>query len=296
MRINRHTAGNVYNGPMKHLSKLAQDLIHQGDQYISQNGAEKFHLGATALLKVANLHEVFNLSELMEYSLKSDFSVEQNYASAQFSDFPITIARGEHCFLDLYFWRRRPTVIHDHHFTGAFQCLHGVNVDLEFEYVPQRKLGLYHDMGEVKLKHKRKILKGEIAPIDLLDKFIHQNHHQDELTINACFRTPDIGKTNLSNYLYSGLRFEKHPMLLDRTHRLMNYLFLGEVPFEKLDLSIDDALNFLIRFGHSQSQSKNYLHLRKTLDERVKRELGLDIQKLLEEHQLKMDELENHYD
>lgn len=281
---------------MKQLISLANTLVQQGDQFIAQHGAHQFHEGASSLLHKANLQEVFNLPELMESSLKKDFLVEQNYGSAQFSDFPITIARGENCFLDLYFWRRRPTVIHDHHFTGAFQCLHGVNVDLEFEFIRTRKLGEYHDLGEVKLKQRRKILTGEIAPIDLLDKFIHQNHHQDELTINACFRTPDIGKTNLSNYLYSGLRFEKHPALLDRTHRLMNYLFLGEVPFEKLELSIDDALNFLIRFGHSQSQSKNYLYLKNALDERVKRELGLDIRKLLEEHQLKMDELENHYD
>lgn len=281
---------------MKQLLTLANQLTKQGDAFIAQHGPYEFHLKASELLQGARLHEVFDFSELVEDSFHSDFTPHQNYASAQFSDFPITVASGENCFLDIYFWRRRPTVIHDHHFTGAFQALKGVNVDLEFEFIKNKSLGRFHDLGEVKLKTCRKLKEGDIAPIDLLDKFIHQNHHQDELTINACFRTPDIGETNLSNYLYSGLRFEKHPELLDRTQRLMNFLFLGEVNIEKLNLNLDDALNFLIRYGHSSSQSKNYLKMKSIFDQRVKDELGIDVQKLMTEHQIKMDELENHYD
>jgi hypothetical protein len=271
-------------------------LTQKGDEFISQHGPVEFHKKAHELLDQAALHNDFDFTELVECSFLEDFNKKQNYASAQFSDFPLTISSGEHCFLDIYFWRRRPTVIHNHHFTGAFQCLEGVNVDLEFEYKKNRKLGLYHDLGEVVLKDSRKILKGDIAPIDLLDKFIHQNHHQAELTINVCFRTPDIGETNLSNYLYSGLRFEKHPELLNRTNRLWNFLFMGEFNPEKLQLNIDDALCFLLQHQHSTSLSKNFVKLKNLLDRRVKEELGVDVAGLLAKHEVRMDELENLYD
>lgn len=280
---------------MNQLIQLAQELTREGDLFLNRFGPQDFHHKAYELLEKTHLHQAFDFSQLVEASFLPEFNHPQNYASAQFSDFPITIGSGEHCFLDLYFWRRRPTVIHNHHFTGAFQALRGVNVDLEFEYKKTRSLGRYHDLGELTLKQTRKLKVGEIAPIDLLDKFIHQNHHQDDLTINACFRTPDHGQTNLSNYLYSGLRFEKHPLLLDRTQRLMNFIFMGEVKLEKLQLDLDDAINFLIRYGHSTSQSNNFLKMKSIFEKRLKDELGLDIKELLAQHQLRMDELENNY-
>lgn len=281
---------------MNKLMTAANLLTLAGDEFISKHGPKEFHKKAHELLDQAKLHELFDYSGLVENSFLDAFNKKQNYASAQFSDFPITVATGQHCYLDIYFWRRRPTVIHNHHFTGAFQCLEGVNVDLEFEYKKTRKLGLYHDLGEVVLKESRRILKGDIAPIDLLDKFIHQNHHQAELTINVCFRTPDIGETNLSNYLYSGLRFEKHPELLNRTHRLWNFLFMGDFNPEKLQLTVDDALCFLIQHQGSTSLSKNFVNLKSLMDRRVKEELGVDVAGLLAQHEVRMDELENLYD
>ena len=274
----------------------AISITQKGDDFISQHGPVEFHKKAHELLDHARLHEDFNFSELVESSFFDNFNKVQSYTSAQFSDFPLTVACGAHCFVDVYFWRRRPTVIHNHHFTGAFQCLEGVNIDLEFEFKKSRGLGIYTDLGEVILKQSRKIVKGDIAPIDLLDKFIHQNHHQAELTINLCFRTPDIGETNLSNYLYSGLRFEKHPEVLERTHRLWHFLFLGDFNFKKINLSIDDALNFLIHYQHSTSLSKNFAELKLHLDQRVKQELGIDVADLFDQHQKKIDDLENLYE
>lgn len=281
---------------MKHFISIAQDLVQSGDKFLSTHGPEEFHHKASELLAQANLHQSFNFGELVEKSFASDFNHPQNYASSQFSDFPLTVAHGDKCFLDIYFWRRRPTVIHDHHFTGAFQCLQGNNVDLEFEFKETRKLGSYHSLGKLNLKHTRNIKSGDIVAIDLLDKFIHQNHHQADLTVNVCFRTPDIGATNLSNYLYSGLRYEKHPDLLNRTNRLLSFLYLGDFNTEKLTLTPDDALNFLIRNHYSTSQSSSFLKLKAQLDKRVKEELGIDVTKLLEEHENRMEELENLYD
>ena len=280
---------------MKNLMATAKMLTKKGDDFILKHGPLDFHHKAHELLISAKLDQIFNYEELVLASFKQNFNSQQNYGPFQFSDLPITIAAGEHCFLDIYFWRRRPTVIHDHHFTGAFQCLEGINVDLEFEYIKTKNLGLFHDLGEVKLKQTRQLKKGDIASIDLLDKFIHQNHHQAELTINACFRTPDIGSTNLSNYLYSGLRYEKHPELLNRINRLISFIYISDFKIDELEINIDDALNFLIRNYRSESCGQRFLEIKKFMENKVQNGLSIDLYKMLDEHELKMDELENHY-
>ncbi len=273
----------------------ANNIVKLGDEFIKKFGLSQFPTKACELLDKANLAELYHFEQLVVSTLGRDFQPEQNYASQQFSDFPITIASSENCFLDLYFWHRRPTVIHDHHFVGAFQCLEGRNVDLEFEFEKTRKLGLYHDLGQLHLKQERTIIKGDIAQIDLLEKFIHQNHHQANLTVNACFRTPDIGSTYLSNFLYSGLKYEKHPELLNRSNRLMNFIYLGDFELKNLDISIDDALYFLIRNNNSQAEGKKYLELSELMKRKVENELGLNIQDLIQAHEMRMNELEDNY-
>ena len=281
---------------MRILIQAASKLVKSGDEFIRQHGPIQFHQKAQELLEITKLHELYDYSNLVKSTLSSDFKEKQNYATSQFSDFPITLATGEHCSLDLYFWYRSPTVIHNHHFTGAFQCLQGVNVDLEFEYKGEQAVGNYHEFGKLELKRTRQLTKGDIAPIDLLDKFIHQNHHQADLTINACFRTPDIGEVNLSNYLYSGLRFEKNPELVARTHRLWSFLFLGDFNLEDLDFKIDDAMSFLLKYGDSTSASPRFNQLCSLLDHKIKSELGVDIKEHLSEHYAQMTKLEDSYD
>lgn len=280
-----------YNEWMNKLIELSQDLVKRGDEFIGIHGPLKFYDMAATLLQEAKLHEVYRLEDLIKASFSDSFNYNQNYASFQFSDLPVTIAMGEHCFLDLYFWRRRPTTIHNHHFTGAFQCLEGINVDLEFQYTKELGLGLYHDLGQLRPRHSRTLVKGDIAPIDLLDKFIHQNHHQAELTINACFRTPDIGEVNLSNYTYSGLRNEQHPLVLDRISRLLSFINVGEFDVRSLNLTSDDAINFLIRTYKSNSKNKKMLEVRSYMKSLVEQ----DIDDLLDVHELRMHELEEQY-
>ena len=276
---------------MNKLIELSQWLVTNGDEFIATHGPLKFHDLAHALLTEAKLHEAYHFEDLLTASFSEDFNLRQNYASLQFSDFPVTLAMGKHCFLDLYFWRRRPTTIHNHHFTGAFQCLEGINVDLEFEFLKSESLGLYHDLGDVRLKGSRTLLKGDVAKIDLLDKFIHQNHHQADLTINVCFRTPDIGNVNLSNYLYSGLRFEQHPDVIDRMSRLLSFISIGQFDVRTLNITSDDALNFLIRTYQSGSRSKTMLEVR----DYMKSLVSVDIDELMDQHEIKMQEIENQY-
>jgi hypothetical protein len=281
---------------MNEFLNSARKLVFLGDEFIASHGPTSFAQKASELLAEAKMEKLFELAPLVEASFQKDFNPQQNYASFQFSDLPVTLAMGNHCFLDLYFWRRRPTVIHDHHFTGAFQCLVGNNLDLEFEFHRTRKLGDFHEVGELKLIQKRQMTPGAIARIELLDKFIHQNHHQADLTVNLCFRTPDFGKTNLSNFLYSGLRFEKDQGLIARLNRLEKVIFFEGVHINQLELTLDDALAFVIRHHRSQSQGRKFLELMALMEKRVTNESGIDLPALLDYHDNKMDELENAYE
>ena len=115
--------------------KLAQKLVKSGDRFIAQHGVKEFHKKAADLLSSSTLAQDYDYQEIVTEAFTPSFQRHpQNFASLEFSDLPITLARGKNCFIDVYFWRRRPTVIHNHHFVGAFQCLHGSNLDLEFQF------------------------------------------------------------------------------------------------------------------------------------------------------------------
>ena len=273
--------------------ELAKKINRKGDLFIKKNGITDFHKKASELLATSDLSEHFDFEEIVQSAFDSKHP--QHFKSLEFSDLPITIAQGENCFIDIYFWRRRPTVIHNHHFTGAFMCLFGSNVDLEFTFKREKKLGKFHDLGTVELKNTRQILPGDIAEIALMDKFIHQNHHQAELTVNLCFRTPQDPVKSLSNYLFSGLRYEKNTELLGRVARLQRFIDLGVFNSDKVNINNDDAINFLIQTFDTRSENPRLLKLRAKLDKRIKEELGVDVTKLLKQHDLEMDKIENDY-
>lgn len=273
--------------------EIAKKINRKGDLFIKKNGVVDFHKKAAELLAISDLSEHFDFEEIVQSAF--DTKHPQHFKSLEFSDLPITIAQGENCFIDVYFWRRRPTVIHNHHFTGAFMCLFGSNVDLEFTFKREKKLGQFHDLGKIELKHTRQILPGDIAEIALMDKFIHQNHHQAELTVNLCFRTPQDPVKSLSNYLFSGLRYEKNAELLGRVARLQRFVDLGVFDADKVKINNDDAINFLIQTFETRSGNPRLLKLRAKLDKRIKDELGVDVTKLLKLHDLEMDKIENDY-
>lgn len=281
---------------MKQLNAEARKLVRKGDLAFKKHGLKNFHQEAQSLLDSSAFCELFDYKEILESSFKKGFKQEQNFGSLQFSDLPLTVASGENCFLDLYFWRRRPTVIHNHHFAGAFQCLMGVNVDLEFEWEKERSLGKFHSQGKLKLKETKILKKGDSESIGFLDSYIHQNHHQADLTVNLCLRTPEVKKTNLSNYLFSGLRFEKCPKFLSRTSRLHRVMGMQEINLDKIEMDLDDAVQFLFQTYENGSQDQRLQKLRKKQLARVKNEWGINPDQILKKHYLEIDRHQELYD
>jgi hypothetical protein len=274
---------------------VCRDLVRKGDQFLARHPS-KFHKEASELLATANLHDHYDYSEIVEQSFHNQFKHEQNFTSSEFSDLPITIARGERCFIDVYYWRRNPTTIHNHHFTGAFQCLRGKNIDSEFRFRRKQKITPFHTIGELEEIHSREVRPGDIQPINLQDKFIHQNHHHGDLTVNLCFRTPDYPGKNLANFLYSGLKFEKDRMVLARARRLYDFALIDEISPEKLNINLSDAFNFVLNTHGSGTSHPRILAIEKFLKKKITRETGVDLSKLLRTHDQSLDKMQSMYE
>jgi hypothetical protein len=75
----------------------------------------------------------------------------------------------------------------------------------------------------------------------------------------------------------------------------MSFIYIGDFKLEALKINIDDALNFLIRNYRSESHGKRFMEVKNFMEYKVKNELGFDLTKLLDEHEMKMDQLENQY-
>ncbi len=274
----------------------ARELVSLGDKFIKNFGSDKFHFEAARLLEESQMHELFNFRNLIETSFSKSFNHHQKYKNLEFSDLPLTIARGNDCFIDVYFWRRRPTVIHNHHFNGAFQCLEGLNIDSEFKFKTIKKLTKHHSLGELQLKRTVILKKGDIERINFLDKFIHQNHHQADLTVNLCFRTLDAPQKNLSNYLFSGLKFEKDQGSIERAQRIFAFARIDDFDHRKLNITLIDAINFLIIFHGSSVSHTRFLKLKKFLEAKVKSETGIKVTELLEKHDRELERIESDYE
>lgn len=278
------------------LIKLASEINQQGDEFIRKNGAREFHLFAADILNQYPVHKHYNFEELASFTFLNGTTEIQNFRSLEFSELPVTISRGEFSFIDLYFWRRRPTVIHNHHFSGAFMGLLGKNMDLEFDFTANQEMGKHHEYGVLNLRREKTVSPGDIVPIAPLDGFIHQNHHQAELTVNLCFRTPEIPGKNLSNYLYTGLKFTKDPELLCRVANLRRLIDLGQFDITSLNLNLDDAIAFLVQNHGSKSGNPLFAQVRDFCHAKVHSETGLHISELINGHDEKCDALMESYE
>lgn len=275
--------------------KQVKKVVRLGDKFLETSRQKSFHFEAASLLSAHDLHKLFDYKNCVYTAFSKVMPLVQNFKQAEFSDLPLTIARGKHCFIDLYFWRRRPTTIHNHHFSGAFQCLYGANVDSEFKFSPEKKLTKFHTLGNLDEIKREEVKPGDIQTINFQDKFIHQNHHHSDLTINLCFRTPDREGKHLSNFYYSGLKYEKSPVSMGLARRLYAFTLMDDFDIKKINITNETALTFLLEtLGSSDHPRLN--KVQKYLSQKIKDELGLDVLKLLKLHDQKLDKIQSEYE
>src|SRR5687767_4243497 len=84
---------------------------------------------ATRALQEAELHRAyrFDFDELTQWMLAPDHVVPMG-GRRQFSDLPVTVARGTGFYVEILVWAVGTAAIHQHAFSGAFTVLAGSSI------------------------------------------------------------------------------------------------------------------------------------------------------------------------
>lgn len=169
-------------------------------------------------LKKYSLPELFHEKLLPELRKRHEDMEPLKGRSCHFSDECFILFIGTGFSIELYHWDYRDTAIHDHDFLGAFQCLKGLNHQMQFQYVSGNFIFNGMENGELKPLGSRKVFPGEIEIIQDEDKFIHVVSHETS-TFNLCIRTNTDGSKPLRVYHIDGIRYFI-PMNNDRLKKL----------------------------------------------------------------------------
>ncbi len=179
---------------------------------------DDFSALVSAELKKHSLPSLFTETLLPELRQRHEDMEPLKGRSCNFSDECFILFLGNGFSIEMYHWDYRDTAIHDHDFQGAFQCLKGLNHQMQFEYVAGATLFPGMESGVLKQLGKRKVSPGEIEIIRNEDHFIHVVSHETS-TFNLCIRTNTEGTKPLRVYHIDGIRYVV-PMNNERLERL----------------------------------------------------------------------------
>ncbi len=189
---------------------------------IEENSPKKGDFSALAFseLKKYSLPSLFHEKLLPDLRQRHEDMEPLKGRSCNFSDECFILYLGQGFSIEMYHWDYRDTAIHDHDFQGVFQCLKGLNHQLQFEYITGSQLFPGMEKGELKPLGKRKVSPGEIETIRDEDHFIHVVSHETS-TFNLCIRTNTDGSKPLRVYHVDGLRYVV-PVSNERLEELEN--------------------------------------------------------------------------
>ena len=187
----------------------------------------------TELFEMANIIEnrwkvsAYNLDifsdlcyeELEKYSLNFNLGLDkilhelpnvelpmQTFPNGEFSDFPLTLVRTDKILIDIYFWFKSDTSIHNHHFCGAFKIIGGDSYQVSYRFDKTKTISPGLDEGVMTQIGNEHLTLGSVNTIKLKDNFIHHVFHLGKPTITLCVRTPFLDNENLSTFLYPKYR------------------------------------------------------------------------------------------
>jgi hypothetical protein len=88
----------------------------------------------------------------------------------------------------------------------------------------------------------------------------------------------------------------KDPLHLQRVERLRRFALMYDFEPEMLDLTLDDALGFLLQNPPQESTRKMHIRLREHLRQKVQRETEISLDDLVERHERRLNEIQEEYD
>ncbi|MGB1014094.1 MAG: hypothetical protein ACPG4T_08180 [Nannocystaceae bacterium] len=104
-------------------------------------------------------------------------------------DPPVTVYHEGDFFIDVYFFRRPASGIHDHHTSGAFTTLHGVSLHTLFTFEEHRRLARGIGVGELKRTGFELLHPGVARRIEPGRALVHHVGHSSCPTVSMVVRT-----------------------------------------------------------------------------------------------------------
>jgi hypothetical protein len=193
------------NGFIRSLRKFELKLLKswKRESYARPSFAK---LSSTAL-EGTEIFQQFKLKDFYDYILKNKEHPDiHHYDLNQTENLHFTLLRNPHFFIDVYAWMDH-TEIHAHNFTGCFQMLEGDFTQTQYEFSPERT-DTNWATGNLKLKERIRMTKGQVLAIPEGELFIHQVYHFARPSVSLCVRTPD-SRAPYFSYFYPGLRLSE---------------------------------------------------------------------------------------
>jgi hypothetical protein len=150
---------------------------------------ELFPALAALALKEAKLPEKVSAWEVIDWTLRETQLPEQRDLAGRFGDPPITLYNSPRFHIDVYFWLEGTTSIHQHGFCGAFQVLHGSSLHSHYDFECRRKVNIFTEIGDLRLKSCRLLEIGDVQEIRAGRRYIHGLFHLDQPSATIVVRT-----------------------------------------------------------------------------------------------------------
>ena len=144
-----------------------------------------------------------SLDQILPF-LKENQAQKQHFEPGRFGDYSLTLARGEHTFVDLYVWSNKHTSYHSHHFAGAFKVIAGKARQISLKFREEEDHGFLKS-GELSFEKIKELCPGDTQSIDLGLSFIHKNFYVDRPGMTVCLRSNDFSDQKLYEFFYPGL-------------------------------------------------------------------------------------------
>ncbi|HEX5733173.1 MAG TPA: hypothetical protein VF131_10085 [Blastocatellia bacterium] len=182
----------------------------------------------------------------------------QEDLEAIFGDPPLTVYSQADFRIEVLFWLRGLTAIHQHAFSGAFHVMEGSSLHTSWDFQCEEKLASRLLLGQLKLKKAEYLRAGDTRPIIAGKPFIHATCHLDRPTVSVVIRT-NHEKAQLPQYTYlppsvayepidTGPRIKRHIQLLRLLNSTKRYEDLIDVLFDLLESENDYAtLHYLLK-------------------------------------------------
>jgi len=179
--------------------KTLATIIHT--QWRKQNFDELAfpNIAATALMETRpDLH--VSLDTIFQW-LSTQTTLPPQNLSSTFSDCQLQIFANERFVIEILFWTKSTTNIHQHGFSGAFCVVAGSSLHTEFKFTLKQRFNGGLILGEMTASPPELFRTGRVQPIAPGNRFIHRLFHLDQPSVSLVIRTHKISEF-LPQYQY----------------------------------------------------------------------------------------------